>query len=255
MSQIEIVTHVYSPPGLDTYAQMLRWQFASLVRHRGPVSVTLTVCHTSQDSKTMAQLDRIRDIVSREQPGGLRVQALDYEPGSLFRRAIGRNYAALHTAATVAIWFTDVDYLFGPGALEAVCGAVAPESGLSQPAEILIHRSHALGDEDLFRGRAIELPEFNPAHFERRRQKVAIGGCQIVGATTAKSVGYCRDSKWVQPVDPEAGFRSCRCDRAFRKLNQFAVARLPIPHVYRMRHGRDGRDVDLTGVVRGREVW
>jgi hypothetical protein len=252
---LEIVTHVYCPPGVDIYAEHLRWQFASLYRHQPTGPTTLTICYTRTDAATAAVLARIRGIV--QQAGrleNLQVQALDFEPGALFRRAIGRNYAAKRTRAD-AIWFTDADYCFGPGAIAAVLQLVEPTSQLVQPESLWIHTTHALGDADLEAGRSQEFPDIQPEHFSRRRQKVCIGGVQIVGGDTARRLGYCQQTKWVQPVDPAQGFRSCRCDRAFRKLNNFHALRLPIPQVYRLRHGTDGRDYDLDGQARGREVW
>ncbi len=252
---LEIVTHCYCPPSLDTYAQMLRWQFASLVHHRPHVPVTLTVCYTREDAKTSAivrwigeQLDQRGDLQ------GITLRALDFPPGGLFRRAIGRNFAAQHPQGDV-LWFTDVDYYFGPGCLSAVADLVTPDTELAMPAEIHISVSHLMGDDDLAAGRRVEFPEVLPARFAKRRQKVCIGGCQIVGANVARRVGYCQGTRYVEPVDAAAGFRSCRCDKVFRRTNKFKAQRLPIPNTYRLRHSRDGRDFDLNGTIRGKEVW
>ena len=254
-TSLEIVSHVYNAPGTNGYAEHLKWQFASLIHHPPRVPTTLTVCYTSRDQVTKARVRRIGEMLDRsENPHRLTLKAIDFAPGSLFRRAVGRNFAALHTTADV-IWFTDADYSFGAGCLDAVADLVGVDTELAQPAEILIHTTHALGDDDIFAARDEDLPLLNPANFSRRRQKVCIGGVHIVGGNVARRVGYCNATKWVEPVDEAEGFRSCRCDKAFRRVNGFKAQRLPIPNVFRIRHSIDGRDLDLAGVVRGREVW
>ena len=252
-ASVEIVTHCYCPPGVDQYAEYLRWQFASLVRWARDLRVTWTVCFTRQDPVTTRMIEGIETALSVARPG-LLLRAVDLEPAYLFRRAIGRNFRALETLADV-VWFTDVDYLFGLDCLATVLRLVAPTDGLRLPAEILIHRDHATGDADVAAARGVLLPAPDPTHFLPRRQRTAIGGVQIVGGDTARERGYCRDSKWVEPVDPAAGFRSCKCDRAYRRLNGFRAVRLPIPNVYRLRHGTDGRDFTADGRDAGREVW
>jgi len=246
MSSIEIVSHCYCPPGFDHYAEMLKWQFSSLELYPPNADVTLSVCYTETDTATTAALQQIAELASASRSGA-RVKCLNFEPGELFRRAIGRNFVALETDADV-VWFTDIDYLFGPECLATVADLVGPDDGLVIPAAIWIHRDHATGDADVEQYRLATLKPIPFHHFVERRQKIAIGGCHIVGGNTARRVGYCKQSpKYMEPVDPSFGFRSCRCDRAFRKLNNFEAKRLKIPNVFRMRHTVDGRDYDLTG--------
>lgn len=251
---IEIVTHVYCPPGVDQYAEHLRWQFASLVRYGSCVGIRWTVCYTRDDPRTAELVVRLGKMIGDLTFGQFVLQGLDLAPSMLFRRAIGRDWAARNTTADV-VWFTDADYVFGPGSLAATVAGVAGRSGLFMPAEIQIHRDHATGDADVAAGRAVRLPDPDPTHFLARRQKVCIGGVQIVDGDTARRVGYCGGTRWTEPVDPSLGFRSCRCDLAFRKLNGFSAVRLAIPNVYRLRHSRDGRDFDLTGEQIGKAVW
>jgi hypothetical protein len=251
---IEIVSHVYSPPGTYGYAEHLKWQFASLIHNPPRVPTTLTICYTRQDVKTSVRIRRIGEMLDAGISKTVTLKALDFSPARLFRRAIGRNWAALHTTADV-IWFTDVDYSFGPGCLDAVADLVGIDTELAQPSAIWISTDHALGDDDVVAAREVDLPVVKPEHFTERRQKVCIGGVHIVGGNTARRVGYCDGTKWVEPVDEAEGFRSCRCDKVFRRANGFKAQRLPIPNTFRIRHSIDGRDLDLAGVVRGREVW
>lgn len=251
---LEIVTHCYNPPGLNIYGQLLKWQFASLWHYPTHHRVTLTVCYTGDDGATRDRVQKIGHQIEKGDREGLELKALDFPPGSLFRRGVGRNFCALQTVADV-IWFTDVDYMFGPGCLDALGDMCDRGTGLVMPAQLWMSRTHAIGDQDLWEQRDNELPEIPVEHFAQRRQRICIGGCQIVGGHLANRIGYCSGTKWSQPVSEAEGFRSCKCDKYFRRLNNLKAERLPIPAVYRMRHGVDGRDYDLTGVVRGKEVW
>lgn len=253
-TKIEIVTHAFCPRGTDTYAELLRWQFASLIHYPTHADVTLTVCYTREDPTTSKAVQRIAELLETIDPPGVTIKALDFPPGSLFRRGVGRNFCALQTTADV-VWFTDVDYLFGPGCLDAVADQCGRATELAQPAELWISRDHATGDQDVEQGRREDLPEINPERFAKRRQKVCIGGVQIVGGYTANKVGYCSGTKWAEPVSADEGFRSCKCDKAFRRINRFQAQRLQIPNTYRLRHSHDGRDYDLSGCIRGKAVW
>lgn len=263
IESLQIASHCYCPPGVEHYAQQLRFQVASLLRYApDTLQVRYTVFYAPQDDATHNGLNALRDAYARHleqheeipRPPRVLVEAWPLAPEYLFRRAIGRNLVATQTTCD-AVWFTDVDYLFGPGCLAALQQQMSPDIPLACPQQIWIHRDHATGDADLAAQLAVDLPEIHPEHYLPRRQRIVIGGCQIVGGEIARRIGYCRGSKWIEPVDPRQGFRSCKCDRAFRKLNALHARYLDLPGVYRMRHSIDGRDFDLHGAKRGREVW
>lgn len=249
--RILIVSHCYCPPGLDIYAQHLRLQWASLCRYLSKADVELVVCcaNSKQDPATWEVLtDRTIGRAKRV------VHVLPLE--KLFRRATGRNEVVKDAAREFeVVWFTDVDYLFGPGCLDAVADLVTPDDELCMPEVVNISIDHATGTRYVEDRRNVPLPDIDPTQFAARRQKLCIGGVQIVGGNTARRVGYCDGTRWVRPVDPAAGFRSCRCDLAFRRGNKFVAKRLPIPGVYRLRHERAGRDVGLNGQFLGRKGW
>lgn len=249
MKRIEIVTHCYCPPGVDGYARMLAAQCESLLRWKPRATrVTLSVFTTGCDELTLKCVDTWSEQLALEN-----VDLIPYvlHPSDLFRRAIGRNIAARTTSADV-VWFTDVDYFFGPGCLDAVTEAVPLEGvDLYCPREVLICRDHATGDELVATGRALDSLDL----FVARRQKVAIGGCQIVAGAWARRNGYLHGTRWVKPVSAEQGFRSCKCDRAFRSVNKLRTEHIDAPGVYRLRHTRDGRDYDVNGRKVGRSVW
>lgn len=247
---IEIVTHCYCPPGVDEYAEHLKWQYASLKHWTPKVPVQLTVFYSADDRATC---HRIAKMSSHEIDGvRLCIRALGH--GELFRRAVGRNYRALFTKCDV-IWFTDVDYSFGEGCLDAVAEHMSEDSGLRLPQTIHINTDHQVGHDMVVAAKDDDWPRIDPTKFSTRRQKVAIGGVQIIGRKFANRIGYLHGTKWVQPVDPKAGFRSCKCDKAWRSHNKLSSKRLPIPNCYRIRHTRDGRDYTIDGTLVGTEVW
>jgi len=254
MIKIDIVSHCHCPPGVDQYAEMLRWQYASLI-HFQPVDVVvrLVVCCSPLDEATFAAIKWI-DANRGDRDETPDIVPIFLPPEKLFRRAIGRNIAAKSSLADV-MWFTDVDYCFGPGCLQTVASLVSASDLLCQPATIWIHRDHATGDAAIERERGKPFPMLDFSEFIERRQKICIGGVQIVGGDTARRIGYLAKTKWVEPVDPELGFRSCRCDKAFRSINKLHAKALPIPCVFRLRHTRDGRDYTMEGAKVGKSVW
>lgn len=251
MTKIEIVTHVYCPPGVDQYAHMLRYQAASLLHWPADPHVQLSVLYCPQDRSTT---DVVYSLSMLQFPPDVQVVGFPLEPGQLFRRAIGRNMRALATDADV-VWFTDVDYFFGQHCLDDVATLVHRNSGLCIPATIQIHKDHQTGADEVRRTRGILAPKADLTQFVERRQKIAIGGVQIVGGDLARRIGYLDGTAWVQPVDPAAGFRSCKCDHAWRRHNQLDATRLPIRSCYRMRHEQDGRDYTRDGTMVGKAVW
>jgi hypothetical protein len=254
---IDIVTHVYCPPGLSCYAKHLLWQYASLRRYSPPeVCVRLKVCASFHDKTTMAILARVLDDDSRRATPEFAVVPVLLDQERLFRRAIGRNIATNATLADV-VWYTDADYLFGDGCLDAVARLVRPDQ-CAMPARVKISTDHETGqrmvddpplDDDGW-------PVIDDTRFSERRERVAIGGLQIVGGDVVRERGYLReDREWQQPVDASLGFRSCKCDVAFRRYVGQPFVRLDIPNVYRIRHTSDGRDFAADGTNLGKQAW
>lgn len=253
-NSLEIVTHCFCPPGVDQYAEHLKWQIASIEHARPSYPVLLSVCYTSQDEATSEMLRRM--LPHNSPPKHFSMRTIDLEPRFLFRRAIGRNWCAKQGGGnTDVIWYTDVDYLMGPECFEDIARLVSRDSGLVIPATINISPDHETGHQMVEAARGEAWPEIDPAKFQPRKQKIAIGGCQIIGGAIGRQIGYLDGSKWVEPVDPEQGFRSCRCDKAWRQQNKLESQRLPIRGVYRIRHTVDGRDYTQTGEAKGTEVW
>lgn len=246
---IEIVTHVWCPPGQDTYAELLRWQHSSLILNPPPVPVVYSICYCPDDlitTRVLSGLDKAQNLELNLVPG---------KPKQLFRRAILRNQRALATEADI-VWFTDVDYLFGEGCLEDVVAQADRDSGLLTPEFVLICKSHAIGQDLIESSKEVQYPIPPPGLFKLKGFRVAVGGAQIVGANQLKKVGYLNHTRWVRPVDPKPGFRACRCDREFRKKIGGGIGKkIPIRNVYRMRHLQKGRDFSMDGDYIGPEAW
>ncbi len=244
--RLEIVAHCWR------YAHMLRFQLASLVVHApSDVDVTYTLYRApaADDPDTEALL---REYTARA-PSNLTWNVRELVPERLLRRAIGRNEAALGTAAD-RVWFTDCDVMFGAGCLDSL-GAVMRRSSaaLLYPAH---ERVSALlpSDHPLLGPRPDDGPEalatLDDALFERRALSKATGPHQIVHGDVARAAGYCpRIGPYQRPA---ARWRKTYEDTAFRRLIGTEGESAPIESVYRVRHQDKGRYAKGgTGALRG----
>lgn len=257
-TSITIVTHCYAVT-LPQYAQMLKWQLASLY-HYTPANVRVIVdVYTSPDDRDTTA---ICDLLGDKMPKTVRICKHFLQRDELFRRAIGRDMSAT-ACGTDVIWFTDADYLFGEGCLASVFEQIVPTDGLRWPKYVETHhdsingKHHEMGDKILKDHVANVLPVPVASYFAPARKRKAIGGIQIIGGALARKIGYLRNTDWVKPIDPSNGFLSCKCDRIWRTRNAEVLnpKALNIPNVLRMRHSKDGRDYDGSGAYVGKEVW
>lgn len=267
MTRILVVTHCYAEH-VKTYAEHLRVQITSMARaDKRNAEVELAVCYTPSDEATALVREHWREDLADD----IGVTWIALDKSRLFRRAIGRNIAARGIRAEV-YWFTDVDYFFGKKTFDALSDLVDENDGLCCPKTVNISTDHEAGDawvERALNGKRWMRNNFTAKDmaeaFAARQQRVAIGGCQIVGGNVVKATGYLdADKRWQRPVDETAGFRSCRCDRAFRgqvkrwlaeNERDQATKYIDVPGVYRIRHTVDGRDYNDAGEKKGKGVW
>ena len=164
-------------------------------------------------------------------------------PERLFRRAIGRNEAALSSHAEL-VWFTDVDHFFGLGCIDGLWRAwesLEDYRSLIWPRYLMIHRNHEIGDR--YAERSGNPLDIDPADFILRRNKMAIGGIQIVPGSLARRLGYLGGHPgWLQP---RATFGRCRGDQPFRRIcrSEGLAQAVVFPGLYRLRHSANGRDL------------
>lgn len=232
--RIEIVTHCFANRH-SQYAVLLRAQLSSLVLYPPQMDVCITVCHNSEDRKTV-------EVLQDFEGPSVRRLCLDYP--RLWRRAIGRNKAALETYADL-VWFADCDYVFGPGCLDALEGEWNRAGGpdLVWPCEAEQHRERHLGDvyvkqHENANGRIA----INPVDFQSKPFSRAIGGIQIVTGVFARRHGYLRDHERYQT--PIEGPMQTRDDVVFREYcaKHGTMREVKIPNLYRIRHSISGLD-------------
>lgn len=251
---LEVVVHVYNPPGMDQYVRQMLWLHRTLMYYSERTDrifrhVDLVVCMTTQDEATVEVMQKLLGV---EVTGGYQIIAETLPPERLFRRAIGRNRRSQMTAADV-VWYTDADYFVGPEFLDEIGQRMTVDSEMCYPRHILINKTHEIGDAML----RDKVPgDIDDDLFASQRLRKGIGGVQFVGGDFARRVGYCEGTKWTRPVDPSYGFRQCKCDVAYRRKIGGGTRLDFEPSLYRIRHSSDGRDYDIDGNKgEGKQNW
>ena len=247
-NSLDVIVHCFAAQ-LPQYAAMLRVQARSLVKHApdgSRIKLVVAVAAPEHDEPTWAALrEIIADRTMLTFAGGtdhvlylseqvsLHIAVLPRE--QLFRRAIFRHRWLTRYSAADAVWLADCDYSVGPGSIEAILAQVQNETRLVFPKHYWIHSDHAAGDrawQAVLAGQDfVELSDF-----KQIEAKVALGGMQILGGSTAKRVGYLGDSKWQRPADSERPFACFFDDSVWRRKHFRDAQPIEIPNLYRMRH-------------------
>lgn len=228
---IEIVSHCWQ------YAHFLVYQLSSLALYPPTrATVTMTVYYNGEDEKTRALLD----FFSRQQVPGVTWNWRELPKQSLFRRAIGRNEAALNSRADW-VWFTDCDLLFRQGCLDGLADALqGRRDALVFPASERI--TTLLADDDPmfdFDPKDLRLVDIDDSRFVEQQRTRATGPLQIAHGDIARAGGYCDCLGYYQK--PAEKWCKAHEDRAFRWLLGTRGVPLDIPGVYRIRHISKGR--------------
>lgn len=253
MRSIEIIVHCYCPKGYVGYAQMLKWQVSSLLDYVDSEHdmVYYSIIYNSSDKTTNRA---VKELSPYLRCARIHLKHYDVSEGELFRRAIGRNKAALNSRADV-VWFTDCDYLFGRYCLQAVTEDVENDNVLYYPYCHHITTDHKSGDKALLT-KANDVIVENPLEqmpWSLEQFPRAIGGVQIVTGNTARKYGYLNGTKWLRPVEPEGGFLNTKEDVVYRKTFDRSE-KINVPNLYRIRHTITGLGVpkqDETSPTRG----
>lgn len=228
---LEVVSHCWR------YARFLQYQLSSLALFPpGDLDLTMTVYYAEEDAETRQLLERFSAVQVPNVHWNW--QALSKE--SLFRRAIGRNHAALASQADW-LWFTDCDLMFRAGCLDGLATVLqGRRDALVFPA--VEYCTPLLSDDD---------PSLNPdparqlvadidMHlFSARKRSRATGPLQIVHGDVARACGYCDAITYYQK--PATQWQKAHEDRALRWLLGSQGLPLDIPGVYRLRHASKGR--------------
>ncbi len=237
--KVEVVTHCWR------YSRLLCYQLSSFFLYPpDDVEVTVTVFYSAEDLESVAVINYFRGL---PQPPSVHLRPRELLRSNLLRRSIGRNLAALQTAADW-IWFTDCDYVFGATCLDGLPAALTNvTSPLAFPRYINLNATHAEGDRLISQVNRPGTYDIMPGAFVKRRMPRAIGGVQLVTGDAARTRGYLPNSFWQTPVE---GYKFCRCreDCTYRKSFRTPASKIELPAVYRIRHsvcGRQSEDVRL----------
>jgi len=228
---IEIVSHCWK------YAHLLSLQLSSIVKYPPKkAGLTMTVFYSEEDQATKTVLNYFGDI----SVAGVTWNWVSLPRQSLFRRAIGRNYAALNSEADW-IWFTDCDVLFRNSCLDSLAEALAGRRDfLVYPkteycTELLSDGDPMLNQQDNEPG----IVDINQDRFQPFARDRATGPLQIVHGDVARACGYCNALGYYQ--EPASSWRKAYEDSAFRWLLRTEGTPIEIPGVYRIRHQNKGR--------------
>ncbi len=229
--QLEIVSHCWN------YSRLLTYQLSSLVLYAPrKLSVTMTVFYNQADERTVSVLDYFAAI---DVPG-VHLRRWHQEQPQLFRRAIGRNLAALSSTADW-VWFTDCDQVFHRGLLDALAEQL-PDC--RQPLAFPRYASctELVKEDDPILRRVDPGPavvDIEPDRFVPRRHDRAIGAMQIARGDVMRRAGYCKDIPRYKR--PARQFGRTREDRTFRALLGTPGEPLDVEGLYRIEHLRKGR--------------
>lgn len=226
---IEIVSHCWN------YAHLLVYQLSSLV-HYPPTraTITMTVYYCPEDQKTRAVLDFFAQQAVPHVIWNWRAQT---KP-ELFRRAIGRNDAALRTQADW-IWFTDCDLMFREQCLDTLVEQLQGRQDTLVFPQKERCTSLLTNEDPMLADQQPAVVDIDATQFDEFVRTRATGPLQIAHGDVARYCGYCQALPYYQ--QPSATWCKAYEDRAFRWLLRSQGVPLSIPGVYRIRHVFKGR--------------
>ncbi len=227
---LELVSHCWN------YSHLMIYHLSSFVNYPPTkVDVTVTAFYSKEDTATQAMLDFFGKI---NVPGVTwNWQPLPKE--QLFRRAIGRNKAALATKANW-IWYIDCDLIFHKGCLDSLATALQGRNDIllfpqQESTTSLLEESNPL----LTIGYQPQVVDIDTSQFKRREITRAVGAFQITHGDVARACGYCNNIRVYQT--PSEHWRKTYEDRAYRWLLRTQGTSIHFPGIYRIRHISKGR--------------
>ena len=228
---LEIVCHCWQ------YAHMLVYQISSLVNFvPTELAVTYSLFYAEEDEQTQ----KLVDAFSAMSISNVSWNWNKLPKESLFRRAIGRNQAALNSTANW-LWFTDCDLVFHEGCLDTLSASLkTQQTGLLYPAREsitdLLPADHPMIDQSLAKAPPLDI---DTSLFHNNEISKAKGAFQIVHGDVARAAGYCNNMKLYQ--QPDSRWRKTYEDTVFRNLIGYQGEPVDVPQLYRIRHVAKGR--------------
>ncbi|TRX58161.1 glycosyltransferase family 2 protein [Thalassomonas sp. M1454] len=228
---IEVVSHCWG------YSHMMAYQLSSLVNYPPKKAhVTMTVFYSPEDEKTQKQLDffssiNVENVTWNWQP-------LPKE--LLFRRAIGRNRAALETKADW-VWFSDCDIMFNENCIDSLVDSLQGRNDIlvfpkKEKTTPMLKEDHPLLQKDA-EPQVIRIE--NEENFEYYSRSKATGEFQITHGDVARAAGYCANISIYQT--PSNHWCKCVEDRCFRWLLGTHGVAIDIDNIFQIRHVTKGR--------------
>lgn len=229
--RVELVAHCFR------YSRVFNYSASALLLHPSKnIEVTYTIFYAMEDEPTRKAVDFWY--------GRIPLRPWCLQLPELLNRSIGRNRAAKASNADV-VCFIDVDLCFGDGALDALAAIPQDPSdpGYSRlwfPQQLLISKTHALGDEYSLRAREPGVVDIDPADFVPFPQRKAIGNSQLVLGSVAREFGYCDgDERELRPVT-DGNWRVTTGDFRYRRQLETDGKPLDVPNLYRVRQSVEG---------------
>ena len=233
--RLQAVTHCWR------YSRLLTYQLSSFLARAGDahapqLTATVFFC-PEQDADTRRVAEFFAGI---NRPVNLHFDWRPLSKPDLTNRAIGRNQAALKTAADV-VWFADADYCVLEGFwLNLVNSQAIVEGPLWYPRAVK-GTTHPAGMAAI--ARAAGPPRLLAAPVEGlldQEFSKAIGGVQFVKGRVCREQGYLagQDNR-LQPYT-KGNWRKNVEDRQFRRTLGTAGEAVDMPGLLRIRHGERG---------------
>ncbi len=227
--QLEIVSHCWN------YAHMLNFQLSSLVDSPPQnAHVTYTLFHAKEDEKLKQLIARFEALSIPS----ITWQFIEIDKPRLFRRAIGRNQAALQTKADW-IWFCDCDLIFYQQCLDHLVSELV-EKQVPMVFPSFEHITALLAEDHPMLNQSIEqAASIDSTLFQRSPIEKAKGAFQIVHGDVARTCGYCKDIAMYQ--QPMMHWSKTYEDSIFRRLIGSEGQAIAFDGLYRIRHQEKGR--------------
>ncbi len=240
---IEIVSHCWK------YSHLMAYQLSSyVINPPSNTRVIVTIYYSPEDRDARELLDFFEKI---EVPN-VKWNWREIDKSFLFRRAIGRNRAALNTTADW-VWYADCDLIFASNVIDNVAEELKScEARLAFPSHEYITPLLAQGDPRLREGIAPEIIDIDKGDFDRREINRAVGAFQLVRGDLLRSAGYCNSIRLFQT--PSERWLKTYEDTVFRWLIETDGERLNAGGTYRIRHQEKGRYKDDSLLTRARKA-
>jgi len=252
---LQFIVHCWAGQ-LDQYAHFLRYQLSSLWLYPPETClISYSLCYDHEDTTT-ARMWRAFLKDSRR-PACVGLHGDSFDRRHLMRRAIGRHLCAKDNCADI-VWFGGVDYVFGPGCIDTIVQAASKNpQRIIYPCIVRASKTHDIGDRAVQRSRestwapdAGEMPllDIDRREFGLQRIKRPIGCLQIVSGDVAREHGYVPHApKYHKPANCWQRTYEDAEHRKYLKQHGIRPLAIRVPHLYRLRHSKQGRFVNDQG--------